>query len=1155
MNLNEKVLEFKRQFNITADFAPDQEFKLDDNKNLLAKWQNNFYFLTNQRNPTKFLAKKTMQNKLKYKVDFLRALKIMQPKKLVFKPPEQEIPLTEQISAFKKFHKISTRTEIPELNIVDNNLSAKWNEKWIPVSRNKKFLASSTLQRKHSKAFLQAFSIPIYKKQNSGLADLPFNHFINDEDYKNAIKNFFLDGENTPKKRQDSTALSELPFNQFKYDKDFLNATKSFFLDEKNGTRPTNLDLEQLPSAMGNSLKTYQMIIPSQYKDPVLFFTDVKSLLLDKITDELSALSSLKYSIGLEVIFRKDNPGGTHTYTDPPSRFYTKQEAVIFNRDTFNQDEINLDVATSTIIERIEEFVQNGSGWKIDSLTTLWIDFAKYEPIKGSSYIPLPDVLKNKRAVINIKNDDDNCLRYTLRSALFPAKHNIEKVSSYPKEDGLNFNNIESPTPISQLKKVEKQNNLAINVYGWENNKVIIHRISDQPPEIKRINTMIIEKNSKKHYVWVKHLNRLLASQHKNTNHKYYCERCLLGYSRQDVLEQHLLDCRGINERAIRIEMPNPDKSLLEFQNWHRQMKVPFVIYADFESIIKKIEGPSFDPTLSNTQKTQIHEACGFSYIVVRSDGMVGDPVLYRGPNATEKFLQFLGEEEDKIKEFCKNPVDIDMTKEDWKIYKNTKKCYICHQVFEIKVSKKSNKKYLDKVRDHCHLTGKFRGAAHCSCNLKLRLNPETLVIPVVFHNLRGYDAHLIMQAISKTEGNIKCIPNNMEKYISFSLRQLRFIDSAQFLLASLDKLVKASKDFHITNIFEPDLSRQALLLRKGVYPYEYMDSWERFEETQLPLIEEFYSTLTEEGISEEDYKHAQKVWETFQCKTLGDYHDLYLKTDVLLLADIFENFRSTCMQQYELDPAHYYTSPGLSWDALLKKTGVKLDLLTDYDMFLFVEKGLRGGISQSSKRFAKANNPLVEDFDSTKPTSYIMYLDANNLYGYAMSQSLPTGNFRWISTDNLDKDSIRDVPPDHHTGCILEVDLEYPKELHNMHNDYPLAPETIEVQDEWLSPYQRQLLGETKLPKIKKLVPNLMDKTKYVLHYRNLQLYLSLGMRLKKIHRVLAFDQSPWMEPYIRMNTELRKKATNDFEKDLFKLFNNAVFGKTMENLRKTYT
>ena len=173
-------------------------------------------------------------------------------------------------------------------------------------------------------------------------------------------------------------------------------------------------------------------------------------------------------------------------------------------------------------------------------------------------------------------------------------------------------------------------------------------------------------------------------------------------------------------------------------------------------------------------------------------------------------------------------------------------------------------------------------------------------------------------------------------------------------------------------------------LIRKEVYPYEYMDSWERFDETKLPPIEKFYSSLLGSNISPEDYEHAIKVWKTFKCKTLGDYHNLYLKTDVNLSADVFEQFRNICLQQYKLDPANYYTSPGLSWDALLKKTNVNLELLTDSDMHLLVERGLRGGISMVSNRYAKANNPLLEKFDPNKKSSYIMYLDANNLYGWA---------------------------------------------------------------------------------------------------------------------------------------------------------------------------
>ena len=169
------------------------------------------------------------------------------------------------------------------------------------------------------------------------------------------------------------------------------------------------------------------------------------------------------------------------------------------------------------------------------------------------------------------------------------------------------------------------------------------------------------------------------------------------------------------------------------------------------------------------------------------------------------------------------------------------------------------------------------------------------------------------------------------------------------------------------------------------------------------------------------------------------------------------------------------------------------------------------------------------------------------------MSQPLPTGGFQWVEDCDRLADSVKNLPADGAEGYILEVDLEYPQGLHDEHNSYPLAPERMVVQKEWMSDYQQELLGVGVAPtEVEKLVPNLRDKERYVLHYRNLQLYLSLGMRVKKVHRALRFEQSPWMELYIRMNTELRKVATSDFEKDLYKLMNNAVFGKTMENLRR---
>ncbi|KAK3726360.1 hypothetical protein QZH41_006067 [Actinostola sp. cb2023] len=315
------------------------------------------------------------------------------------------------------------------------------------------------------------------------------------------------------------------------------------------------------------------------------------------------------------------------------------------------------------------------------------------------------------------------------------------------------------------------------------------------------------------------------------------------------------------------------------------------------------------------------------------------------------------------------------------------------------------------------------------------------------------------------------------------------------------------------------------LLLRKGVYPYDYMNCLSKLDETALPKKEEFFSKLNDVDISDEDYQHAQNVWKVFEMNTMRDYHNLYLLSDVLLLMDAFEAFRDVCLENYTLDPCWYYTAPGLSWDAMLKMTRIRLELLTDVDMLLMVEKGIRGGVSMISKRYAQANNKYMKDYKKEEDSVFIKYLDANNLYGWAMSEPLPTHGFKWMSASKLrcwEKYS-----------CILEVDLEYPEGLHALHDEYPLAPEHLV------------------LSKVGKLVPTTRNRTHYVVHHHTLKLYESLGMKIIQIHRGIVFHESDWLKKYIHLNTELRTAAKNDFEKDFFKLMNNSVFGKTMENIR----
>ena len=227
---------------------------------------------------------------------------------------------------------------------------------------------------------------------------------------------------------------------------------------------------------------------------------------------------------------------------------------------------------------------------------------------------------------------------------------------------------------------------------------------------------------------------------------------------------------------------------------------------------------------------------------------------------------------------------------------------------------------------------------------------------------------------------------------------------------------------------------------------------------------------------------------------------------------------------------------------------------MTDIDMFQFIEKGMRGGISYIANRYGKANNKYMSEYDEKEPSKYIMYLDANNLYGWAMSQYLPTGGFKWLTEKQINKINLAQYNEDSNKGLLVEVDLEYPKELHDLHNDYPLAAERVCVNKDMLSEYCKTIATKYNISTglVSKLIPTLSNKEKYVLHYRNLQLYLDLGLKINKVHRVLEFNQSPWLKQYINFNTQKRTQAKNSFEKDFFKLMNNSVFGKTMENLRK---
>ena len=500
------------------------------------------------------------------------------------------------------------------------------------------------------------------------------------------------------------------------------------------------------------------------------------------------------------------------------------------------------------------------------------------------------------------------------------------------------------------------------------------------------------------------------------------------------------------------------------------------------------------------------------------------------------------------------------MCDDDWSRHRSAVTCQNCHTHF-------THQNH--KVRHHCHVTGQYLFPACNNCNLQLKpqkCTDKKYFLPIIFHNLTNFDAHFVIKFFDKqytsrrsnkngkiSYDDVKIIPLNGERFLQFQIGNLKFLDSFQFLSTSLENLValllkSGKQNFSHTVKYMGD---NEFTFSKGVYPYNHMTDRSKFEESQLPPIEKFYNTLTDEPLSAEDYERAQHIWNFYNIQNLRQYHDHYLKSDVLLLADVFEHFRHDVLQKHGLDCLYFPTLPSLAWSIALKHTGIELDLITDPEAYLMIENSIRGGISTISNRYAKANNPYtIDGYDPEQPTSYITYLDANNLYGLAQSQPLPVGDFQFLTPDEISKFNVMDIPQDSPTGFIVDCDLEYPSTLHNSHSDYPLAPEHLTVTKDMLSPFAQNLIGQGWQP-TKKLIPNLYDKTNYVTHYRNLQFYISHGLVLTKIHRVLSFTQRPWLKSWIDLCTTQRQNAKSEFESDLSKLQANATFGKTMEQVR----
>lgn len=901
-------------------------------------------------------------------------------------------------------------------------------------------------------------------------------------------------------------------------------------------------------SALQGVLKEYTFIARGKVLDLEQFCSDIFRQVVRKLDKEKKRFKTMKFQFTIQVEMSKYKlDTGEEIIIKPffPSKLKTAVSKLELNK--------KVKLAFKEVIALQDNFVQCGSGWRIIKIRKLEIKVFKSDALRGGATANmLPTKLKNKNALLSIKCKDDKCFLYAVAAALsnvqkHPSrrKQYENKVSSFCTE-GLTF-----PVSLKQIARFEDKNNLRVVVFGFENS---VYPLSLGDLTKKRSVSLLLHNE---HYYCIRSMSRLLFQQ--VTKHKgklFYCSYCLNHFLSQYELDFHLEYC---SKELQRVKTP-PPRTYMHFINNQHKIPVPFVLYFDFEALNSKINQDSECEISKKTHKLTEHKAISFGVVRVCVNSFFNKPLyIYRGENAAEHFINYILNEWKEIQTIMRESAEqIQMCTADVRRFKQAKVCYICKKQFNI---------FRKKYRDHQHFQWRdkdeynkdekdsnFLGAVCRKCNLHDSSIKRRL--PCIGHNISSYDLHLILQAIHKVNcGNIYVIPKSTEKFLTIAFKNIVFIDSYNFLPSSLEKIVNSLREFGTQNFsllkqVYPDGLQQELAMRKGILCYEYLSDVDKLNEKCLPSRECFFDSLKEQHISKDEYEFAQSVFHSFHCKTIGDFLDVYLSIDCCLLADAFEAYRKLIFKLYLLDPAHYLTSSQLTLDCALLYTNAKVEIISSVDIFNFVSDGIRGGYAGAILREAHANNPFLENYDTSLRKSWIMYFDCVNMYGKQMMKKLPISDYAFVKKEKLQNIDIFTLEEFDDVGYIFDCDLSYPPHLHEETADLPLAMHKKRVKYDELSPYSTSLLNKNdmKFMSVDKLVPTLEDKTHYKVYGMNLKYYLHKGLNLKKIHAAVSFKQTPWLKPYVVFNTEQRKSSTNSFVSGIFKNLTNALFGKLLE-------
>lgn len=722
--------------------------------------------------------------------------------------------------------------------------------------------------------------------------------------------------------------------------------------------------------------------------------------------------------------------------------------------------------AVQHVQNRIDDFVENGSGWRLNQILCVDVEIGNCAPLNGACDLVSIKYLKSLQST-RVVEDLQQCFLHAC-AYYFIRQQNPIKLNKFIAEHFVT--NIKSPVKVKDIPKFERDNvhlKIKINVI-YQEGKSIFPLLFSKKTNAKHHITLLLYKTKVgdkviSHYAYVSDVDKLLRKcYHRGNNYTYskgkFCLNCFTSFTSRrhglSSLQEHFKSCTKNKPQAVKIPK---EGSVIKFKNHINKFQSYFVGFFDFESCHVKqkyecdkcLKVDEFDSTLCHHQTLvkAIQEPITYSYLILDRKGEIVFKNTYTGENCVIEFLNELIAIEKDLLAVLNHNEPINMSDKDKDNFSVSSHCHICETPLED-----------DKVMDHCHISGEYLGAAHSLCNLG-RIERKT--IPMFCHNLTGYDGHFLMQHLGDLKGvtKLSALPYNTEKFRTIEINSYQFKDSLSFLNASLNELMNnllrdKTHTFEIIDQLQlyktHEIEKKQLILRKGIYPYEYVTSIEKLQKThKIPEQKYFFSTLTNSHVSNEDYEHSQKVFQKFGCKDLVDYTELYCSMDVGILAEVVVQFRKLVQLNFNLDCCHYLSTPQMAYDCMLKLTKVEIELLHDVDQILFIEQNIRGGVSYINQRHCVEQKTI--DY-----TTEMKFIDANNLYGFAQSLPMPISDFRWLDDEENENLKIMGMNDKQTEGYILEVDLEYPEKLHESHNSFPLAPEQLQINETMLSPYAK---------------------------------------------------------------------------------------------------